>query len=109
MPEQDETPRTFTLHLFPAGYTGAVYVKVAAPAETGHDVEVNLLWGPWRKLTVLPEVDAEGWALVCTKTNADSVPLRVRTTQPLLINFGQGLPDMPGERVLDCNEGWVLQ
>ena len=117
-------PRMFSQIVFqPMGYVGPVYVHVAASVrnQTIRGARLALHWGTWRRVAPLPalddgfayldgegfRIDQAGIALAFAKQGPDSTPLRVRTSEPLLLSIASGLPLLDGERVLDANDGWT--
>lgn len=102
-----EFPRTWHVFSFRPEYIGPVYVHLVAPDEPLGNVQVELRWGMLRRAARLPEIDAEGVALVCAKISPDPPPpLRVTTSVSLLAVSGAGMPMLPDDRVLDWTEGW---
>src|SRR5260221_9679814 len=104
MPTDDQL-RTFYVDVFPREYIGAVHVALRSDG-LARDVQVDFKWGAWRHAVMVEIVDSEGIGLVFAKTNDDAVPLRVFTSVPVCIVADQGMPTLPGARVMDCNEGW---
>lgn len=100
----DREPRKLMVAVFPPEYIGPVYVALR-PTGAAVDTTVQLLWGPWgyeRNLTIAES----GVNLVFAKTQSGEgqPPLRVVTSEPLIIGVYTGSPDGDAE---DCNEGWV--
>jgi transcriptional regulator with XRE-family HTH domain len=115
-------PRTFSQEVFqPLGYVGPVYVQLTALGSAKYNVMVELRWGAKRRQAPLPvlddgfafldrhgfRVDETGIALAFAKLGPESVPVRVTTNKPLMLDIASGLPLLDDDRILDVNDGWT--
>jgi hypothetical protein len=114
-------PRKLSVIVFEPQHVGPVYVQLTAPVSVVRDVRVLLSWGAKQRIAPNPLTDGDflyldqhgfradtgGIALVFAKTGTDNAPLRVQTSEPLMLSHGLGLPMLEDERMLDANQGWL--
>jgi len=102
----DSQLRQLLVAVFPPEYVGPVYVTLGSysvPAKAN----IQLLWGPWKYERAVAIKDMEiGLVFAKTQSGEGQPPLRVVTSEPLIIGVHTGHPD--GVAV-DCNEGWTRQ
>lgn len=93
------------IHLYPAAFSGQVWMMVDVGVGTDATVDTEMRWGPWLRRERF--VVAGRLALLFKKgDDGQSVPLLVRVDPPCTVTFGTNDPP-PDVETFDANPGWV--
>jgi hypothetical protein len=98
-PPATARPSRRIVHEFTTSYTGPVWVTVETGAGAGRELE--LTWGPWRRL--IRQVEAGPVTYWFEKKDPDSVPLSIEVPGGATARFGEG--PVP-EGAVDVRPGW---
>lgn len=95
------TPRRMGYVVFPEGHLGDVYVLLQAPP--GKRYKSLLLFVEYNDTLIyqtrVDDVDEIGQALFAAKRSRIRTIILVRTTEPVLLTYAVGYPDLPDDRV----------
>lgn len=106
LPPAATAPARRWVHNYPAAYWGLIWMRIRSdPAVASPTLAFEIRWGPWTLTRRLRWPAHREVALWHTKGDDGlSIPVIVRTDQPVEVEFHIGEP--PTEAI-DINPGWV--
>lgn len=104
-----QTPDIHHAHIWPAPFSGVVWVKVVPrPEDLGVRFQARLAWGPWRRTVVFAGVAAGTIMLTGKAVDLDGIARTMNLTldRPAFTLAGTGSPGSD-ETVVDIRTGWT--